>query len=112
MERIEPFFRLSTCRMKGRRVIGVARNIKFTPVSSDKKILTHKILCGKAEVELPEKKAESLREKFCPLLDKSGSSRCIVWVKEKIFKEFMVKASTLHAKTEADKLSKAKFTVT
>lgn len=52
---------------------------------------------------------ERFREEFCPLLDKSESSRDLVGQEIKIFQQFMFDAAAFHAEEEMDQLPPPNF---
>ena len=91
--------------MKRGRGLWVAGNVKFASVRGNEGIPAHKPFWQEAKVKMAKDVPERFREEFCPLLDKSESSRDLVGQEIKIFQQFMFDAAAFHAEEETDQLS-------
>ena len=90
--------------MKSGRGLWVAGNVKFASVCGNEGIPAHKPFWQEAKVKMAKDVPERFREEFCPLLDKSESSRDLVGQEIKIFQQFMSDAAAFHAEEETDQL--------
>ena len=95
--------------MKSGRGLWVAGNVKLTSVRGNEGIPAHKPFWQEAKVKMAKDVPERFREEFCPLLDKSESSRDLVGQEIKIFQQFMFDAAAFHAEEETDQLSPPNF---
>ena len=95
--------------MKSGRGLWVAGNVKFASVRGNEGIPAHKPFLQEAKVKMAKDVPERFREEFCPLLDKSESSRDLVGQEIKIFQQFMFDAAAFHAEEETDQLSPPNF---